>query len=104
MPDICKGDFYLVLRRKRGWTWLQARLTSKPPSLAPGERAVKIKVEVPAALFLTPAIEAKVIVPESAVSAPVIKAEVLDNIQQLVEQQLGMKLQISVVEPTEVEE
>jgi transcriptional regulator with XRE-family HTH domain len=36
MPDICKGDFYLVLRRKRGWTWLQARLTSKPPSLDAG--------------------------------------------------------------------
>lgn len=103
MADTFKGNFYLVLRRGK-WRFLKARLATKPPSLAPGERAVRINVEVPDALFLTPAIEARVIVPESAVSAPVIKAAVLDNIQQLVEQQLGVKLEISVVEPTKVED
>jgi hypothetical protein len=63
-----------------------------------GEVAIKVTVNVPDALFERPQLQARIVVPDSAVSKPVIDATVLDNIQQVLNQQLGLDIRVSLVE------
>jgi hypothetical protein len=98
MSNMCSGEFYLAVKKKRGWSALTARLTNKSPSLVSGEVAIKVTVNVPDALFERPQLQARIVVPDSAVSKPVIDATVLDNIQQVLNQQLGLDIRVSLVE------
>jgi hypothetical protein len=98
MSNMCSGEFYLAVKKKRGWSALTARLTNKSPSLVSGEVAIKVTVNVPDALFERPQLQARIVVPDSAVSKPVIDATVLDNIQQVLNQQLGLDIRVSVVD------
>lgn len=92
-------ECYLIIYRPKGrYAKARMRMTVKQPSLQPRERAVKVSLEIPDALWEEPELHASIIVPETAVSKPVIDAQVLDNIQAVLNQQLGMSLQISVVE------
>jgi hypothetical protein len=93
------GNYYLVVRAGKYSRDLRARLASGLPALAKGEVAIKLSVDVPAAMFLTPQIQAKVIIPENSVSAPVIDATVLDNVREVLEQRTGFDVSVSVVEP-----
>ena len=99
MASTLEGDFYLILKKKTGYmSRLVGRLCTKLPALAAGEIPVKITVELPAALFTRPQFQAKVIIPESSVMKPVIDADVLDNVRQVLEQQTGMDIRVSLVE------
>jgi hypothetical protein len=91
---------YLCLR-KSGWK-LSGRLSVKRPSLASGEVPLKISVQVPDALFVTPQLRATITIPDSAVTPPTLNAQVLDNVREVLQQQTGMSVTIAVVEPTEV--
>ena len=100
MTQICAGDFYLSLKKK-GWAGLTGRLTKSATDLAAGEVSVKVSVQLPAALFDRPQLQASIIIPEGALSAPVIDATVLDNVREIIQQQLGIDLKIQLVEPVE---
>lgn len=100
-PQIRSLESYLVVKPKN-WSGLSARLTSKVPALGKDEVAIKLDVVVPDALFKRPQLRASVTIPESVVSAPVISAEVLDNIQEILTQQTGLDIKVSVVEPTQI--
>ena len=94
-----KGEFYLVVRKKNNWiSRLSGRLTQGTPVLAAGEVPIKVMVEVPEALFVRPQLQARVIVPESCVSRPVIDATVLDNVREVLQQQTGLDITVSLVE------
>lgn len=94
------AKFYIALSRKKQPSWeLSARLSTKQPSLEAGERLMVLNFTVPAALFSTPQLEANVTVPESSVSAPVIKIDTINRIQEIVSQEMGVELKISLVEP-----
>lgn len=93
------GDFYLVVRKKN-WNNLAARITSgKPKSLQSGEVAIKLTVQVPNSLFTTPQFQAKVTIPEGSLTPPVLDATVVDNVREIIEQQTGMHIELSLVEP-----
>jgi hypothetical protein len=79
---------------------MSARLALKSPSLAKDEIALKISVEVPDALFNRPQLQAKITIPESAVTAPVVDAQVLDNVREILQQQTGLDVSVSLVSPT----
>lgn len=79
---------------------MSARLALKSPSLAKDEIALKISVEVPDALFNRPQLQAKITIPQSAVTAPVVDAQVLDNVREILQQQTGLDVSVSLVSPT----
>lgn len=92
------GTFYLVLKPGKWPSELKGRLANKLPSLAVGEVPVKIDVNVPDALFKRAQLQAKITIPESAVTAPVVTAEVLDNVREILSQQTGLDVTVSLVE------
>lgn len=99
------GTFYLVIRHKQvGWSSLMARLTNKLPSLASGEIAIRLDLSVPRALFTKPQLQASITIPESSVTAPVLDAIVLDNIKEVLSQQLGVDINLTVINnaPSEI--
>lgn len=101
MRKLHAGGYLVASMKKQPWGELSVRYTSKAPALSAGEVAVKIDLYLPEGLFKRPSLEAKIEVPESAVSQPVISAEVMDNIQEVLKQQLGIDLKVSVVQEGE---
>jgi hypothetical protein len=102
MTTILEQTFFLALSQNGRWR-LSGRLSKSLPALKAGEIALSLTVKLPETLFKKPSLRASIEVPESAVSAPVIDSAVVDNIREIVQQQLGVDLQIAVVEPTRVE-
>ena len=95
---------YLIVKKPKGWSARpSARLTTKEPKLGPRERAISLTLDLPDSLWDEPQLEATITVPEDKVSAPMIDAEVVDNIQEVISQQLGVSLEIAVVEKADGE-
>jgi len=92
-----KIERYLVVGKQRNHK-PSARLTVTTPGLEWHEIAIKLALDIPDDLFTKPQLEASIIVPNDALSAPVIEAETTDNIQRIISKELGVDLQISVVE------
>ena len=94
---------YLVVgRRRRSGSYthaLNARLTKTRPRLESHELAIKLRVEIPDALFEKPTLTASFTVPKEAAVGPVIDTVVTDNVQEAIEQATGLKFEVSVVEP-----
>lgn len=63
------------------------------------EVAIKCDLQVPEALFERPALSARIAVPDEAVPSTEINMELASNIQDLVQQHLGLTLQVGVEEP-----
>ena len=82
---------------KSGWSY-KARMTVNSPSLGSNEIAIRLTLNIPDTLFERPALTAKITVPEDSVNKPEITAEVIDNISEVVSKQLGIDLQIVIVE------
>ena len=91
---------YLIINKPKGWSPRPSmRVTTKKPKLSPRERAISVTLDLPDSLWDEPQLEATITVPADKVSAPIIDANVMDNIQEVISQQLGVSLEISVVEP-----
>lgn len=99
MSGLLTDRFYLAISRRDRGTGLIAGITRSMPRLARGEVALALDLKIPAAIFESPTLRASIEVPADAVKAPVIDSIVLDNIKQVMSQQLGVNLEISVVEP-----
>lgn len=75
------------------------RVTKSTPALASNEIAMKVNLVLPDAIFDKPAFEAKVVVPDAAVSKPVISAEVIDNVEDIIKQNTGFEVKLTLVTP-----
>ena len=91
-----KLDRYLIVGKKHQKP--SARLTVSSPALDSHEVAVKISLDIPDELFSRPQLQASIKVPNDSVSALVIEADVIDNIQEIVSKELGVDLNIALVE------
>lgn len=89
---------YLVVGRRDKWAKPTAKLTTNSPRLESHEISMKLEFDIPDALFDRPQLQASITVPADAVSGPTIEADVVDNIQEEISKQLGVDLQISVIE------
>jgi hypothetical protein len=78
---------------------LAARYASRTPALSKDEIAIKLQISVPDALFTRPQLQATVTIPEDAITKPVLEATVLDNVREIIQQQTGMDVRVSLVEP-----
>ncbi|MEQ9131132.1 MAG: hypothetical protein RJQ08_13505 [Salinisphaeraceae bacterium] len=102
MPDNAHLDCYLILQAEGPiWAPVQKvkadRVTAKPPALKANQRALKLSLKIPRALFATPQLAANICVPDEAISAPIIDVETVTRIEELVSREVGVSLQISVV-------
>lgn len=88
---------YLVVGKKNRHN-SSARLTKNAPSLESYEIAIKLSLDIPNELFNKPQLQASIIVPKDAVTAPIIEAEVIDNIKETISKELGIDLNISLLE------
>ena len=52
-----------VSESRKVWGGLCARLTAKKPNVGPHEVSIKLRLEVPRALFERPALEARIVLP-----------------------------------------
>lgn len=100
MSNISAG-FYLAISAAsgRGGKQVNFRLTDRPPTLQPGEVSMYVNMSIPRALFQKPTLKAEITVPADAVSEPTISAEVKNNIAEIVKQQTGLDLTITISKP-----
>jgi hypothetical protein len=88
------GSFYLVLRTTR-YGGLNARLTKKAPSLAAGEVAVALRVDLPTALFQRPTLRASVTIPDDAKLSDTITATVQSDLARVLSDRLGVSVRVT---------
>ena len=69
------------------------RLAIRQPRLDPHEVAIRLDLHLPAGLFLRPALKAIIHIPDNQVPHR-INAQVADNIAAVLQEQLGIVLQI----------
>lgn len=92
-----KINRYLAIEKsRRGGS---ARITTQPPNLKRNEIAVLLNLDIPDALFEKPQLQASITIPDDAVTQPIIDASVVDNIEVVLQQELGVDLSVAVVEP-----
>lgn len=72
-----------------------ARLTRNKPSLSKDEVAVKLQIELPVSLFVTPAMTARICVNEGDASPPSIDLEIMDDIQNVLRDRTGLNITLS---------
>jgi hypothetical protein len=90
-------SFFLCFKKKqRGWGTLSVRVTEKQPSLESGEVAIKVTAELPEVLFQRPLITAKISVPKDSCSPATIDADMANNITDIVRQELGVDLRLTI--------
>lgn len=91
---------YIAVKKygSKHWPKYSARMTAGNPALSANEVAMRVTLELPDALFEKPQLQASIVVPDDAVAAPIIDATVLDNIKETLSQNLGVDLNIEIVE------
>lgn len=72
---------------------------SQQPPLKKGEVCIRCELRLPESLFRKPTLSAAISIPEAAAGQQQISAEVVNNIQELVANQLGIQLTISAEVP-----
>lgn len=90
---------YLIVYKCKGFGGRQRdkiRLSTRQPTLDRRERAVRVTLNLPDALWEEPQLSAKIEVPSDQVSRPHIDAQVMQNIEELVSQELGVRLELTV--------
>lgn len=93
-------SFYLAFKKSsRGYGKIMTRVTDRQPSLAAGEVAMRVTCDLPDALFQRPMLSAKITIPKDKVSPATIDASVADNIAEIIRQNLGVDLKITIDGP-----
>ncbi len=89
------------LQKGRGYAKATVRITTQLPKLSAQEVALQLDINLPDELFLRPQLKASITVSSDNVSPPVIEAEVLSNISEIVQKELGVDLKINLIVPEE---
>lgn len=93
---MTQHSFYLAFKKgSRGYK-IMTRVTERQPSLAAGEVAMRVTCDLPDALFERPLLSAKITIPKDKVLPAMIDASVADNIAEIVRQNLGVDLKITI--------
>ena len=89
---------HLIIGRKQQYEKATARLTTNKPALESYEIAIRLNFDIPDSLFDKPLLQANVVIPKNSVSAPTITADVTDNIAETVSKELGVDLNITLLQ------
>lgn len=74
----------------------ELKISRNKPDTAADEIAVKLELDIPNSLFVKPTLNFKMTIPEAAVSLPVLEAEAQENLAELLQEQLGQRIHLSV--------
>lgn len=92
-------EFYLVAKADIQGSYVKGRpsvrVTKNKPSLEKNEVPVKMRLELPIGLFQRPQITAQIKVPDSE-AKPHISASVADNIADIIRQETGLNVTLTV--------
>jgi hypothetical protein len=97
MPSKTIDFFCYIIANSRG----TVRTTKYKPSLGRDEVAIRLAFKLPEVMFARPVVQAQITVSEAAVAPKDIAPEILINTAALIEQQLGIKVELVVVPPEE---
>jgi|GEM_PF-2465383 len=84
---------YLVVKKKlQPYGKLSARFVHKAPALAKDEISIKIECNIPNELFSRPQLKFNLNIPKEAIPQKEINAEVVGNIQDLIQKNMGIEV------------
>lgn len=86
-------DKYLVINNKGSVT-----VREREPRLAGNEIALRLRMEVPGAMFERPRLYAEMKIPAEAVPKGKITTEVTDNVEKIIKEATGLNMVVSVVD------
>lgn len=94
------STFYLIASRKNSNSYRLnlPRVTQRAPALSAGEVAIRVDLRLPVMLFQRPQLQATIEVASDVVAPPVIDADVIDNIETLLAERLGIEITLTQVE------
>ena len=72
------------------------KVSKNKPDTNANELAIKLDLDIPNSLFMKPSLNFKMSIPEGAASFPVMEANVTDNLAQLLADELGQKVHLTV--------
>jgi len=99
-----EASFYLIIGARKarfGMAKYEAgefHVRKNKPKTASNEIAIKLKLNIPDAVFERPQLEATISIPDDQVSPPIIDADVADNIAQVLSEEIGIDVHVSMPE------
>lgn len=96
-------DKYIVIAGRKTNGWWKSTLTFRErlPKLSGNEIALRLRLDIPDAMFERPVFEAKMAVPKEAIPKTSITPEITDNIERIVKEQTGLNITVALVEHEE---
>ena len=101
---MMKAEFWVKIEAKKqykSWNFGSVECRKSKPSTSANEVAVKMVIEIPDAYFETPELQARIVVPDDCVNRPIITPQIQTNISEMLREQLGVQVHMSVDEPLE---
>lgn len=83
--------FFLVVNSNK-----TTRTCKSQPDLKYNEISIKCNLELPDEIFKKPVLTASIVVPDKAINRKPIDAELTNNIEQVLQQNLGMEIKLTV--------
>lgn len=71
-------------------------VTKSKPNTSANEIAVKLDIEIPNSLFVKPTLNFEMTIPEDSVAIPVLNVEAQQNLAELLSEQIGQRVHLSV--------
>jgi len=71
------------------------RVAAKKPATKQNQIAINVVLDIPDSLFTKPALKASITLPQGQARESVITADVASNIAEIIQQQLGVRLEIT---------
>jgi len=97
-------SYLIITPSKKSWNPSLKLVKSLKGTMPANSIAIKLNLDIPNAIFQKPQLSATIKIDESQISKPVIDAQVLDNIQETLSQQLGIEMQVNLIEPIKLGE
>ncbi len=93
---------YLVISATKRNKWSsfnpKIKIMERVPTLKGNEVSLRLKLELPDAMFERPQLEATMSVPIDAVPEIKITSDVTDNIEKIIKETIGLTMNVSVIE------
>lgn len=98
MSYIAISQYLIISPGPKRWSPKVKLVRSLKGNMPANSVAIKLNLSLPESLFQKPQLQATIKINENDVSKPVINAEVLDNIKQELQKNLGVEMSINVIE------
>ena len=96
---------YLVVKKpNKSWGNPIARFVKKAPALDPKEISIKVECNIPDELFTRPQLKFKIDIPKESIPQKEITADVIGNIQELIQSNLGIGIKLIAELPKQEEQ